>query len=264
MDHVKLLDDFDELMPSIYVKDDVPFLRHPDLTLSNIFIDPEDLTITGILDWQGARVVPATVQAGYPSFSSNNGQGVSRLGEVPEKPKNLESLDPAERENAMAAWILQLSCQLYVLETRKRNRAHFDILQRKKNSIRAELVTRAGLLWNGDLVAFRNAILDVLKSWELFSIDSNCPLQYSAAEIKQWEEEYKEWSEASDSLEAFRMDLGINEEGWVESHSYETTAERNWFLRRELTINASLKHQKEICSMWPFKDSGDLSEWDVN
>ena len=155
----------------------------------------------------------------------------------------------------------RLSCQLYVLATAKHNRRHFDALQQKVNLLRAEIVFRAGLPWNGDLVAFRAAILNVVNNWEHVGGQQACPLQYSAAEVKGWTEEYNEWSEASKSLEAFRSDLGINEDGWISSESYEESAERNQWLRREITATAWRELQKEIWKAWPFKDDDDLSDW---
>lgn len=249
------------MVPYICTEDDFPVLRHPDLHLWNIFIDPADLKITSILDWQGARALPYTIHAGYPRFLSNNGEGVSRVRELHKLPENFGSLDAHEREERQIAHVNRLSCQLYILATAKYNRRHFDALQQKVNPLRAEVVSRAGLPWNGDLVAFRTAILDIVSNWGRVAGQQPCPLQYSAAEVKRWTEEYNEWSEASDSLEAFRADLGINEEGWISSESYEESAERNRWLRREITATAESELQKEMWRAWPFKDHEDLSEW---
>lgn len=260
-DHIELLDEYDTLIPYMCTKDDLPILRHPDLHLWNIFIDPSDLKITSILDWQGARALPYSIQSGYPRFLSNNGKGVSRVRDLHKLPENFDALDAEEREEQQLAHIQHLSCQLYVLAIAKHNRRHFDALQKKLNPLRAELVSRAGLPWNGDLVAFRQAILDVANSWELFESKQPYPLQYSSIDIKRWTEEYQEWSEASDSLEAFRADLGINEEGWIASDSYHKSAERNQWLRQEITASMEPELRKEMWRVWPFKDDDDLSEW---
>ena len=259
-DHIRLLDDFDRLIPFFCTENDFPVLRHPDLHLSNIFIDPTDLKITSILDWQGTRALPYSIHAGYPRFLSNNGEGVSRVRELDRLPDNFDSLDADEKEERQMAHIHRLSCQLYILATAKYNRRHFDALRQKVNPLRAEVVSRAGLPWNGDLVAFRGALLDVINNWGRFG-EEPCPLQYSAVEIKQWMEENKEWSEASDLLKAFRTDLCINEEGWIASEVYEESAERNRLLRREITSTAEPELRKEMWRAWPFKDDDDLSEW---
>jgi hypothetical protein len=102
--------------------------------------------------------------------------------------------------------IRRLSCQLYLHTTGAHNRIHFKALRQKTNAIRAELIKRVGLPWDGDLVMFRGALLDVMENWGKFSLDT-CPLKYDMREIELWRVEEKEWLEASESLEAFRQEL---------------------------------------------------------
>ena len=261
LDHIRLLDDFDKLVPYMCSENDIPVLRHPDLHLFNVFVNPIDLEVTSIRDWQGTRGLPYTIQSGYPRFFSNDGKGLSRVRDLDRLPDNLDSLEPDEKESLPIAHTERLSCQLYVLTNAKYNRPHFDMLSQKVNSLRAEVVSRAGLPWNGDLVAFQNAVLDIIDNWERFSTDQLCPLEYSADEVATWREEYGEWAESYDSLLAFRADLGINEEGWVPSEKYEETAQRNRWLRREVTASAEPEERREIWRIWPFKDTEDMSEW---
>jgi hypothetical protein len=54
------------------------------------------------------------------------------------------------------------SSQQCVLATAKHNRRHFDALQQKVNSLRAEFVSRVGLPWNDGLLDLRNAVLDLV------------------------------------------------------------------------------------------------------
>jgi hypothetical protein len=262
-DHIRLLGDFDKVVPYICPpRDDcVSILRHPDLRLENIFVDPTDFTITGIIDWQGTCALPFFKQAGYPRFLSNNGKGVSRLMELDKLPDHFDSLEPDEKEEIQYEHIRRLSCQLYVRSTAKHNLTHFKALARKINAVRAELLKRAGLPWDGDLVMFRSALLDVVEHWGEFSGDIPCPLKYCTTEVEHWKEEEKEWSEASDSLESFRQELGINEEGWIPSEFYGDRFQRNQELRWKITETAEEKLQKEMWKAWPFKDDNDLSEW---
>src|ERR1700685_262496 len=221
LDHIRLLDDFDKLVPYMCSDNDVPVLRHPDLHLFNVFVNPVNLEVTSILDWQGTRAAPYPIQSGYPRFLSNDGKGVSRVRDLDRLPHNFDSLDVDVKESLQFAHTQRLSCPLYLLANAKYNRPHFDALLQKVNPLRTEIVSRAGLPWNGDLVAFQNALLDIIGNWERFSSDQPCPLQYSAEEALKWRHEYTEWAESCDSLEAFRSDIGINEEGWVAVGNYE-------------------------------------------
>jgi Phosphotransferase enzyme family len=260
-DHIRLLDEFDKVVPYICPSMDecVSVLRHPDLHLDNIFVDPTDLNITSIIDWQGTSALPFFAQAGYPRFLSNDGKGVSNLTELDKLPDHFDSLDADAKEELQYSHIRRLSCQLYIHTTGTHNRTHFQALRQKVNTVRAELMKRVGLPWDGDLVMFRGALLDVMENWERFSSDM-CPLKYDTREIEVWRAEEKEWLEASESLETFRRELGINEEGWVRSEYYESFA-RNQELRLKITETADEDSRNEMWRVWPFKDDDDRSEW---
>jgi len=181
-------------------------------TSFNIFVDSVNLEVTSILDWQRTTVVPYTIQSGYPRFLSNDENCVSRVRDLDRLPHNFDSLDVDEKESLQVGHTKRLSCQLFVLANAKYNRPHFDALLQKVNPLHADVVSRAGFPWNEDLVAFQNALLDIIGNWERFSTDQPSPLEYSAEEVLKWRHEYTEWAESHDSLEAFRSDIGINEE----------------------------------------------------
>jgi hypothetical protein len=107
---------------------------------------------------------------------------------------------------------------------------------------------------------FRAALLDVIENWRKFSSDT-CPLKYSTQEAELWREEEKEWLDASESLEAFRQDLGINVQGWVCSEYYAESFARNQELRLKTTGAADDDSKNELWRVWPFKDDDDVSEW---
>jgi hypothetical protein len=238
----------------------VSVLHHPDLRLENIFVDPTDSKTTSIIDWQGTCALPLFKQIGYPPFLSNNGNGVSKLRELSKLPSNFDSLDADEKEQVREAHIRRLACQLYILTTAKHNRMHFEALRKKTNAVRAELLTRGGVPWDGDLVIFRGALLYILDHWKEFS-SNEFPLEFSTETIARWREEEKEWLEASDSLAAFRQDLRSNEEGWVPAEFYAESFQRNQELRRASTENADEEFRDQIWRVWPFKDDDDVSEW---
>ena len=67
--------------------------------------------------------------------------------------------------------------------------------------------------------------------------------------------------EASESIDAFRQELGINEEGWMLTELYEDSFRRNRELRRKLTDSAEDNLKNEVWKCWPFKDDDDDSDW---
>ena len=62
-------------------------------------------------------------------------------------------------------------------------------------------------------------------------------------------------------MEAFRQELGINEEGWVRSEFYRESSARNQELRLKITETAEEDSRNEMWRAWPFKDDDDRSEW---
>ena len=130
-DHIQLLDDFDKVVPYICPSTDkcIPVLRHPDLHLENIFVNPIDFKITSIIDWQGTVSLPFFAQAGYPRFLSNEGNGVSNLTELDKLPAHFDTLDADAKEELQYSHIRRLSCQLYLHMTGNHNRTHFKALR---------------------------------------------------------------------------------------------------------------------------------------
>ncbi|KAJ5181908.1 Aminoglycoside phosphotransferase [Penicillium cf. viridicatum] len=66
-------------------------LMHPSLHLDNIFVDPETLQVTRIVDWQSACVAPLLYHADVPKMCTHHGplQGGSV---VPERAEEFDSL----------------------------------------------------------------------------------------------------------------------------------------------------------------------------
>ncbi|KAF2750959.1 kinase-like protein [Sporormia fimetaria CBS 119925] len=72
-EHAKSLGDYVQLAPYLVpecAKLSLPILRHPDLQPNNIFVS-EDITITGLIDWQHSVVLPTFLAAGMPNKFQN-------------------------------------------------------------------------------------------------------------------------------------------------------------------------------------------------
>ncbi|OQD85550.1 hypothetical protein PENSOL_c100G01035 [Penicillium solitum] len=71
-------------------------LMHPDLHLDNIFVDPETLQITRIVDWQSACVAPLFYHAGVPKMCTHHGP-LQEGWVVSERPEEFDSLSVEEQ-----------------------------------------------------------------------------------------------------------------------------------------------------------------------
>lgn len=70
-------------------------LMQPDLHLDNIFVDPETLQITRIVDWQSACVAPLFYHADVPKLYTHHGP-LQGGWVVPERPEEVDSLSTEE------------------------------------------------------------------------------------------------------------------------------------------------------------------------
>ncbi|CAI7573647.1 unnamed protein product [Penicillium glandicola] len=71
-------------------------LMHPDLHLDNIFVDPETLQITRIVDWQSACVAPLFYHADVPRMCAHR-VPLREGWAVPERPGGFDSLSAEEQ-----------------------------------------------------------------------------------------------------------------------------------------------------------------------
>ncbi|KOS39972.1 hypothetical protein ACN38_g9170 [Penicillium nordicum] len=71
-------------------------LTHPDLHLDDIFVDPETLQITRIVDWQSACVAPLFYHADVPRMCTHRGP-LQEGWVVPERPEEFDTLSAEEQ-----------------------------------------------------------------------------------------------------------------------------------------------------------------------
>lgn len=71
-------------------------LRHPDLSLANIYLVPESTEIASITDWQDAIIFSLFMQAGYLAFYKHDLSRTQSL-HIPTLPENLDNMTPEEQ-----------------------------------------------------------------------------------------------------------------------------------------------------------------------
>jgi len=74
----------------------VPTIRHPDLSPSNIFISDSG-DITGIIDWQHATILPIFLQAKIPKHFQNYGDDDSENFRRPELPEDFVNMTSSDK-----------------------------------------------------------------------------------------------------------------------------------------------------------------------
>ncbi|OQE41095.1 hypothetical protein PENCOP_c005G01944 [Penicillium coprophilum] len=123
-------------------------LMHPDLHLDNIFVDPETLQITRIVDWQSAFVALWFYHANVPRICAYREPLPEGWG-VPERPEDFDSLSAEEQLKVDNDLERQILHKYYEAQVYKRSPRYWSLLEDKRVPIirnPAWLVTRVALL----------------------------------------------------------------------------------------------------------------------
>ncbi|KAL4798332.1 kinase-like domain-containing protein [Aspergillus venezuelensis] len=215
-----------------------PTLRHPDLSLSNIMLEPDSSKIISIIDWQGATVFPLFMQAGYPAFCEHDSTKPQSL-QQPTLPDNFDSMSAEEQNQAKA-----------------------NALRMPHRGMRQYLFQQTGYPWDGDVVNLRAALIGITTPHIWSAISSNpCPINFTDDERRTAIEESNEWNESEKLLFSIRDHLGIDLEGGTETANYEWALKRNAELRLACTRQAGPdeNEQRVAWQNWSFKDDADTS-----
>ena len=264
-EHLQLLQYYDSLVPYLPPhQETAAILRHPDLHLGNVFIDSDSKQIVGIIDWQGAKIIPLFMHTGYPPMVNNDGKRLSNPLVAPRLPDYTNLEDGPQKDLVQYTYIQQLAYHLYTAATGACNPVHFRALKRPYLPIRRDLVKQAGYPWDGELLSLRGALINITQLWQHLTDDSSlpCPVRFTDDEIDQNNKEKAEWDEACSDLSDLRDMLGLDEQGWVTVEMFEEAVKENEKLRKELVLQADVNERDEAWRSWPFKDDNDMSRWD--
>ncbi|KAE8343869.1 hypothetical protein BDV24DRAFT_172510 [Aspergillus arachidicola] len=260
--HVSLLSRFLKIAPFLVPPEpglSSPALRHPDLSLSNILLEPGSNKIASIIDWQDAIIFPLFMQAGYPAFCEHDSSRSQSL-QIPTLPGNFNEMCAKEQLQARGKLRLEEANLFYTAATGIYNDAHINALNISHRAMRQYLFQQTGYPWDADLINLNAALVGVTSPQVWSSITSlPCPVFFKDEERETAMKKSSEWNESESLLSTIRNHLGIDLEGGTELENYEWAHHQNLQFRMELT-RQSEEHEREVCwQNWPYKDDGDCS-----
>lgn len=261
-EHTSLLSKFLQLATPLIPEDpnhNYPTLRHPDLTLNNILLEPGSKKIASIIDWQDSIIFPLFMQAGYPAFCEHDLSKAQRL-QVPSLPDNFSDMSSEERMEAKLVFRSKEANLYYTAATGLYNGKHWSALKIPHLGMRQYLHQQTGYPWDGDVINLRAALVRITTPHVWNAITSErCPVVFSDQEQHTAMEESNEWNECEELLDIIRNDLGIDPEGGTEPANFERASRRNLEYRLEMVRQAG-EDERDICwRNWPFKDDKDYS-----
>ncbi|KAK2752628.1 hypothetical protein FQN55_006741 [Onygenales sp. PD_40] len=189
-------------------------LWHGDLHLQNIFVDSGEPTrILGVVDWQPVSICPLFMRVARPAFLDYDGPAPEELQRV-QLPVNFDSMLPDEQRKAKALHQAQTLHNLYFARSRQVNIEAFQATQ-GQDTLRHQVSVIPGLTLMDYEPCLSSLLKDVEKSWsEIVGVGPDgsppvsCPLQFSAAEVQQQEQDEELWAQGVELMNDFISDTG--------------------------------------------------------
>ncbi|KAL8714703.1 MAG: hypothetical protein Q9225_006528 [Loekoesia sp. 1 TL-2023] len=258
-DHISLLSQYGTVAPYLIPKDEdlsSPTLRHPDLHESNIFLYPKSTRISGIIDWQGASIIPLFLQSGYPAFCDHD-SGRPQPLDKPKLSDSFDKMNPEEQEQAILKLKHEQVNLYYTAATILKHKGHTRALRLPYVAMRQFLIKQAGMPWDGDLVSLRAALIGVRSKWNDLVGEHPCPIPFTDEEMEVAMKENEEWNEAAELLATIRKTLGIDGEGGTHPQNYDRACALNREVRIRMLMQAKAEEKERCWQIWPFKDDDD-------
>jgi hypothetical protein len=195
---LELLDKYLKLTPAMVpppTPDDIgaSALWHPDLHLDNIFVDPNTLQITSIIDWQGTTVAPIFYQCGVPKMVQHREPVSLDLSTFPKRRDT--HMDASQEENDYADNMHKSEHlhQHYLRITRSDNPRHWTALK-LHDERRVQPVKIVQEVWENNTMFFlRRALMRIVANWERLCPDSGpCPVSFSEEDISLFDREIEQ------------------------------------------------------------------------
>ncbi|KAJ5551192.1 Mitochondria protein Fmp29 [Penicillium sp. DV-2018c] len=246
-EHTSLLSQFLQLAPHLIPPHphSAPTLRHPDLSLSNIILEPSSSKIISIIDWQDAVIFPRFAQAGYPAFCEH-GSSKPQSMEIPSLPDDFDEMEIEQQTQCKVAFRLKEANLYYTAATGIHNEKHMDSLRLPHLGMRQYLLRQTGYPWDADVINLRAAFVGITTPWVWSDISSAaCPVVYSDEERETAMAESKEWNESEELLSRVREYLDIDAEGGTEPDNFEWAVKANLQFRMEMVLQADVD-QREL------------------
>lgn len=240
-----------------------PTLRHPDLNLSNIIMRPNSTQIAGIVDWQGASILPFFLQAGFPFLCDHPGSELPKSLKLPQVPDDFESMDLEHQKQTWTNVRHEKILQLYTAATLLACPRHMMALELPFWRLRCIMIRQAGARWDGDSVFLRETLISLRRVWDVISPHQShpCPDMFTAKEKRINQRESDEWRRAFKSFTNIQKSLGIDSEGGTFPENYERARILNhkYRLKSIKFKGISPEMRDRLWKIWPFKDKNDHS-----
>ena len=237
---------------------EIQSLSHPDLNLSNIFIDPKTNDVTSLIDWQGSMVAPLVLQAKIPRMVRHFEPLPPGLV-LPERPSNCDSLD-AEARQAEEKIHESALCQKYyeVLAAKSNSQFYSAIMHNESRTAPfiEPLLVVCGSWKNREMYKLRSSLLRIAEHWNETGPDlPPCPITFGQEDVKRHDEELENIDYVQSMMGAFENEGILPADGRVDPDDFETLNEVNQVRKINYLLLADGEEEKKLMERtWPWQD----------
>jgi hypothetical protein len=258
---LKLLGQYLDLAPAMISPPtsdeiDMSTLWHPDLHLDNIFVDPNTMEISSVLDWQSTVAAPFFSHCGVPKLVRHPEPVSLSLSDISRLPQNYEDLSQKDKEYADKKHNSKQLHQYYLQATRGGNPKHWAALQ-VQDDTRIQPVRIVQKVWDQNATfILRQALMRIVNNWErLCPGNGPCPVSFTDKELAVHHQE-------RDSREFI---YGLTSDGKVKAVDYDEMQAKLKRLRDSGFEAAENEEERFVMDkLWPFQDTVDAPSGDVS
>ncbi|KAL2852073.1 phosphotransferase enzyme family protein, partial [Aspergillus pseudoustus] len=233
-------------------------LWHPDLSLDNVFVNPDTHEITSIVGWESARVAPLFYQSGIPPMFRQSEHLAEDMG-LPERPADFHSLSDAKKKEIDSELEHETMHKYYEAVVYKRCARHWAVLSNPSLQALREPITLAPKAWeNHSLFHLRQSLISLAEQWDQLFPESTlpCPIRFAEGELQAHRREKENMQGLGAILALLRDGGALPADGMVDPENFEAANRSNQRFREVFIKSAEDEAERELYTkLWPYQGS---------
>ncbi|KZT22671.1 hypothetical protein NEOLEDRAFT_1097383 [Neolentinus lepideus HHB14362 ss-1] len=211
-----------------------PVLNHPDLSLNNLIVPPEDLAfVQHVIDWQGATISPYCMQCGVPTAVAYT-KGVILIpgdGSMPPWPDNFDAMSPEEQEYIRIHHRYACRHRSYIIQL-SMDPLRGDVWALSHSTVLEFLVPYITRCIADGPLDLRGLLVSLQGMWSSILYDP-CPIDFTQEEIAAHYKEAEAQAEYERNVNRLHDVIGCLNDGSVRPEQFESAKEKMERCRRE-------------------------------
>lgn len=229
--HLRLLDMYEKAIPHVLPRDAAliaPTLKHPDLTLSNVFVSESGPAhFTGVIDWQHASILPFITYPITPDLIEYCGKLIYMDPEAlfpGPLPANLDALDVGEQERYRVEHRLAMREKMFQILRQRVPRVDAALAHPLCNEL-VRLPVHAMRTWADSVLELRQTLITMREWWDEVAPGTTCPISFTADELAEHEQQCARFRAYEQASGVIGVALSLLGDGHVMDKDYDAAKE---------------------------------------